>query len=390
MSTLLSDVRTLTRDFISNYSTGTTKDEVIDRAINRAVERIKRNVAIPSDEDIYSFWYTQDKLFYNLPSTFREALHVAYNNRDSNRQSNKWDYFDYLHVLQGAGGARQNRWSITHINGKKQLVMVGYNGYQGSTLITMDALTSPTATASDDASGLAVDTITKVEGTGSLAFDITDSAGTATITFTGLTLDLEDLFDKHGFLKMHCYMTDADIDDVTIKLQSSSGNLYTIVATLNDDGVDFVADEWQKIAWHTDEKVPTGTPDLSAITTVVLEFGLGSTFTSATDFRIDNLFSAYAEKMDLVHYTNTKGTSSAGATLTTLSDPDDVLWYSADYDEYTDVIAQQAALILWPHVRGDKEQFMILKQEFRENLKSFARANPRKRVQGQFKHSLKR
>jgi len=391
MSTTLQNLVNATNDVIGNYSTGSVRTDVTYRAINKAIERIKRNIATPADEVIHSFWFTQDKFFYNLPSAFTEALYVKYNTKTANNPYNGWDYFDYPSVLQGIGGSRKNRWSVTHINGKKQLVMVGYNGIQGQTLITMDSITDPVATASADASGLALDSITKDEGTSSISFDLTDSTGSGIITFTGLDLDFDELFKQHGFLKLRVYMTDNNIDDVTIKVQSSSGNYYTIVATLNDEGVAFTQDEWQTVAWHADEKITVGTPDLTAITEVSFEFGLGSTFTSATDFRIDNFFSVFAEKMDLVHYTNKKGTDSTGATdKTELTAPDDILYYSGDYDEYTDLIAQQAGIILWPQLRGDKEQYTILKQDFKENLKSFARAWPRKRMMGQFRHSLKR
>lgn len=388
MSTTLSNVRELTRDYIGNYSTGSAKVDQIDRAINRSIERIKRDVGLPADEDIYTFWYTQDKLFYNVPSTFREGLYVAYNNKNANTNANQWDYFDYPTVLQGAGGQRHNRWSFTGINGKKQLVMVGYNGQTGNTILTCDTTTD--VAASGDASGLAIDTITKVEGSASLSFDITDSTGTATITFSNLNLDLKDLFDKHGFIKMESYMSDNDIDDVTIKVLSSTGNYYTIAATLNDDGIDFVQDEWQKIAWHTDDKVAVGSPDLTAITEIAVSFGLGSTFTSAVDFRIDNIFTAYAEKMDFVYFTNAKGTDSAGTAKTELNSEDDILYYSGDYDEYTTLIAQRAAIYLWPQLRGDKEAFLLLKGEHKEEIKSFVKAYPRKRRQGQFRHTLKR
>lgn len=388
MSTTLSDLRVLTRDYIGQYSTGSAKDDQIDRAINRGIERVKREIGIPADEDIWTFWYTQDKLFYNLPSTFREGLYVQYHNKNANTLGNMWDYLDYPTVLQKAGNERSNHWSFTHINGKKQLVMVGYNGQQGRTLLTCD--TTDDTAASGDASNLTADTITKVEGSASLNFDITDSSGTATITFSNLDIDLEDLFEKNGFLKLYAYMTDNDIDDVTLKVQSSSGNYYTIVATQNDDGVDFVQDEWQKIAWDTQDKVAVGTPDLTSITTIEVSFGLGSGFTSAVDFRIDNLFSVYAEKMDFVHYTNAKGTDSGGTAKDPLDAPDDILYYSGDYDEYTTLVAQRAAIYLWPQLRGDKEAYMLLKREHREELKVFARAYPRKRRQGQFRHSLRR
>lgn len=385
----MQDVDNLTQDYCGNYSTGTARDDVRYRAINRSIEYLKRVLSVPNDEDIFTFWYTDDQMFYDLPAKFMEALELKYHNPLSNNLGNKWDYFDYPHVLQGAGGVRRNRFSITNINGRKQLVVVGANGISGQTLLTMDDITD--VTVDDDASGLAVNIITKYEGTGAIQFDITNAIGVATVVFSGLNLDLEALFERSGFLKFFAFMTDNEIDSIAIKLQSSTGNYYTIATTVADDGTAFVENEWQKIGFHTEDAIATGTPNLNAITQISIEFDLGAGFVSAADFLIDQLFTAFPEQMDLVMYTNVKGTSADGLTeKDELTLPDDILIFSGDYDDFTDLIAQRAAINLWPQLRGDKEQYILLKQDFQDNLKTFGRRWPRKRVQGTYRHSLRR
>lgn len=385
----LQDLDNLTKDYTGNYSTGTARDEVRYRAENRAIEMCKRLVGLPNDEEIYSFYYTEDQLFYDLPSKFIEAFDLKYNNPNFNTKENKWDYFDYPHVLQGAGGVKQNRWSITHINGRKQVILAGYNGLQGSTILSMDSATN--WAASDDASGLVLDSDVKYQGTGSISFDITASAGVATISRTGLNLDFSSLFNRSGYLKFFAYMTDNDIDSITLRLQSSSGNYYTITVTVADDGTAFAQDEWQKIGFSTVNAIATGTPDTTAITQIDFEFDLGSGFVSAADFRIDQLFTSFPELMDLYMFTDTKGTNNAGDTnKTELTSPDDILYWSGEYEDFTDLVAQRAAINLWPQLRGDKEQYVLLKQDFRDNLKTFARRWPRKRLQSQRRHQLRR
>lgn len=388
MSTSLQDIDNLVQDYCGNYSTGTSRDDVRYRAINRAIEYLKRVIAVPNDEDIHTFWYTDDQMFYDLPAKFAEALELKYHNPLSNRNDNKWDFFDYPTVLQNAGGSRRNRWSVTNINGRKQLVVVGYNGITGQTLLTMDSITDVTVGGS--ASGLALNTITRYEGTGSIQFDI-DSTAVADIVFSNLNLDMEELFERSGFLKFFTKMTDNQIDSITIKLLSSVGNYYTIIATTADDGTDFVADEWQKIGFNTEDAVATGIPDLTAITEITFEFDPGAGFVSAADFLIDQLFTAFPEQMDLVMYTNIKGTDSTGVTdKTELDTPTDLAIFSDDYDDFADLVAQRAAINLYPQLRGDKEAMILLKQDFNDNLKSFGRRWPRKRIQGTFRHSLKR
>ena len=182
-----------------------------------------------------------------------------------------------------------------------------------------------------------------------------------------------------------------NITSVAIKLQSSVGNYYTITTTTADDGTAFVQNEFQKIGFHTEDAVATGTPDLTAITKVTIEFALGASFTSAADFLIDQLFTAFPEQMDLVMLTNIKGTDSTGVTdKALLTSAGDIALFSGDYDDYIDLVAQRSALNLWPQLRGDKEQYILMKQDFAENLKGFARRWPRKRKQGVFRHRLKR
>lgn len=387
MSTTLQDIDNLTKDYCGNYSTGTAKSDVRYRAINRAIEFGKRVLTTPNDEDVFSFWYSDDQLFYDLPAKFLEALELKYNNPLANRNDNKWDYFDYPSVLQNAGGSRRNRWSVTNINGRKQLVVVGYNGLQGQTLLTMDS--TDDVTAEDDAASLELNTLTRYEGVGALQFDLSNATGIGTIVFSGLNLDLEELFERSGFLKFFLFAaTGSSIDDITLRLTSSVGNYYTMNVTVADDGTAFASNEWQKIGFHTEDAVTTGTPDVNAITEISIEF---DTNAALVDVLIDQLFTAFPERMDLVMLSNIKGTAADGTTEKSVLDSgDDILNFSEDYDDYADLVAQRAAINMWPQLRGDKEQYILLKQDFNDNLKTFARRWPRKRVQGVFRHSLRR
>lgn len=386
---LLSDIDVLTQDYIGNYSTGTVKQNIRYRAINRSIEFNKRMVGLPNDEDIYSFYFSADQLFYDLPAKVSEALYLMFNNPLANTRGNKFEYFNYPEILQGAGNTPANKWSLTGINGKKQLIISAANKYGGITLFNLDTIAE--WAASDDASGLEVNSTVKYSGAGSMSFDITDSAGVATLTATGLNLDLQDLFDKYGFIKMQSYMTDNDIDSIALKLQSSDGNYYTMTITTADDGTAFIADDFQKIGFNTKNAVATGTPVLASITQISIEYTLGSTFTSATDFLLDSIFTVYPDKIDLIHLSNVKGyATTTGAEKTTLDTATDVLYYSGDYDDFTDLIAQRAAINLWPQLLGDKEAYQLLKNDYKTNLKSFARRWPRKRVQGSYRTSLRR
>lgn len=390
MSVTLQNVLNYTNDEIGNYTTGNVNNDVKIRAINRAIEWVKRNLGLPTDEKIQTFWFSADQIFYDLNSDFDESLQLLYNDRNLNTPGSRWEYRTYPEIFERTGSARQNLFSITNVNGTKQLVVHGYNRFGSQTILTLDS--DDNWTADDDASNIAVDTNQKYEGTGSLSFDITNATGVASIYNDNVNFDLESLFERHGYIKLWAYMTDNDIDDIAVKLFTDASNYYTITATEADDGTAFAENEWQKIGFAADDAVATGSPDPSQITKIQIEFDLGSGFTSAADFRVDQVFTAYPDKMDFIYYSSIKGTDSTGTTnKTTLTDVTDILSISGQYEDLAEPIAQRAAVLLWPQLKGDKEQYLILKNELKENMKSFARRWPRKRTQNNYyRHVFRR
>lgn len=385
----LQDLSLLTNDMVGNYSTGTVATDVQYRAINRAIEYCKRLVSLPTDERIHTFQFTDDQLFYNIPNDAVESLQVLYNTHEANVANAPWEYYDYPSILQNSNKYRRYRWSITSINGRKQLMLSGKNQNQGQTILTMDSLVNTAASA--DASGLIIDTNIKHEGTGSVSFDITRSAGVATITFSNLTQDLTALFDRLGYIKLFTQMTAANVTSMTLRLQSSAGNHYNITTARADDGTAFKQNSWQKIGFATENAITVGSPNIKAINTIAVSFNLGVSFTSGVDFRLDQMFTAYPDKMNLIYLTDIKGYAIDGVTTKRKLDvATDILLFSNDYDDFAELVAERAAINLWTQLRGDKEAYMMMQSSFKNNASTFTRRYPRKRIQGTFRHLLRR
>jgi hypothetical protein len=385
----LQDALNATKDEIGNYSTGVIVDDVVIRAIMRATDYVKRQMGIPSDEFRQTILFTDDQKYYDLNADNMECLLLLYTDENLNTEQTRWEYENYTDILHRTGGDRTNRWSVTYINGKKQLIVHGYNQNGGQILDEMDNVGD--WVVADDASGLALDTNQKYSGVGSLSFDITNATGVATITNPNVSYDLEALFEQHGYLKLRAYMTDNNIDSITLKLYTDASNYYTIAVDIADDGTEFAQDSFQKIGFACDDAILTGSPDPSDINQIDVEFDLGAGFTTAADFRIDTLFTVVPDSLDLIYYTKYKGTDTTLATYkTTLNVVTDKFLFTSTDEDILEVIAQKAAIILWPQVRGDKEQLMIQKNELRDNMKSFTKRWPRRRVQGTFKTYLRR
>lgn len=390
MSVTLSDIIQDVRYETGSYSTGTNNNPKVINAINRSIEYIKRRLGLPSDEKIHAFSYCADQLYYDLSTDFDESILIKYNNDFYNTPVYEWESFSYPDIIRTTGNSPKKRYAFTSINGRKQLMMVGSNIRSGETIEEFEAIGD--WTDEDDASGLALDTFQKYAGAGSLSFDITNSTGLATLQTTGLSLDLEDLFENNGFIKFWTYMTDNNIDDITLKLMTDNSNYYSIIEDDEDNGDAFSENEWVKIGFPLDNAVTVGTPNSNNITKIRVEYDLGSGFTSATDFRIDQMFSVFPDQMDLIYYSSYKGTDTTGATNKVLLDTvTDKLSIGEMFQDYRGIIAKKAAIILWPQLRGDAQTLIIKKQEFEEEMKTLARSFPRKRgMMNALTHKLRR
>lgn len=383
MSITLGDIKLNARDHLGHYRGSTLDPGQLNRQINRAIEYIKRRFGLPSDEKIFSFNFNEDQIFIDLPSDFDESILVKYQDNYYNRPGYDWTFVSYPDLFRQLGNYPGFKYSFTTINGRKQLMMVGANTRRGELLFDFDAVGD--WVVDDDASSLALDEFQKYTGSGSLSFDITNSTGVATLEIEDLSLDLEDLFENNGYIKFWNYMTDNNIDDVTLKLMVDDSNYYQIVEDDQDDGTAFAENEWTKIGFSLDEATKVGTPSHDdTFTKIRIEYDLGSGFTSATDFRVDQMFTTFPDPMDLVYYSSIKGTDAAGTTnKTQLTADDDKLSIGEFFEDYTDAIARRVALAIMPQLKGDPQWYGVYTQEWNEMMKTLSRTYPRKRTQVQ-------
>jgi hypothetical protein len=379
LNVILSDVLTLTNDYLGNASTGTIDDSMRIRAINRSVEYIKRNLSIPGDETTQTIWYSQDQFFYDLDTDVDELLTLRYADERLNNNASRFEPTPYPEILQRSGMDKRNQFGITHINGAKQIVISGYNRYGGVTIDEISAVGDWTDEA--DASGIALDVDQAYDTNGSLSFDISNSTGTAALQDATVSLDIDSLRQRHGFVKLRTRLSSANIDGMALKLYTDDSNYYTITVTETDAGEDFTANEWLLIGFAMDDAVATGSPTDTDINKIRVEWDLGSGFTTATDFRMDTIYTIIPDELELTFYSNYKGTNAAGTSIQTLSTTSDILSISGHGEDLIDVIAQRAAISLWPQQQGDQNALMELKRDFRENMKGYAKRWPRKRTQ---------
>ncbi len=207
---VVQDIINRANDLIANYTTGSIDLGNRMRAVNSAIEYIKRKMTFPSDEVMKQISFTEDNFYYNLDVDFNEGLFVFYDNPALNFPENAWNYAPYGDILRMSGRQFRsaNYFSWLPINGKMQLLLFGRNLNQGSTLNTFDSIVNPLIAASNDAENLRIDNNIFKEGSGSTAFDIDSGlsgTGKATIKWT-TNFDFTTLLQNGGFFKLWVWL----------------------------------------------------------------------------------------------------------------------------------------------------------------------------------------
>lgn len=389
MSFTLQDVLNLTNDYLGNYTTGNIETAQKYRAINSSIDFIKRRLGLPSDETYQTVLFSSDQIYYDLDSDVNEAFLLKYSNDFYNTPMYFWDYMQDVDMLKRAGNNLDKRWSITNINGRKQLMLLGSNIKGGDTIDPLEEIGDWIVT--NDGSSLVLDTNIKQAGAGSLKTTVAYSAGTVTFRNTNLNLDLSDLFENSGMIKLYCRSTNANITNFKLKIFTDSSNYVTITVSVDDAGNTFVANSFFKVGFKMDEAVETlGTLDKSNITRIDIDVTIPSGFSSGYIW-IDNIFTTFPDELELGFYSSYKGTDSTGATQkTTLNVITDIVGIGNMYNDFIDIIARKAALILFPQLRGDKEYYSVFVTDFNDMLRTLSRTFPRKRLQGSSQHYIQR
>lgn len=388
MSVNVQEILDNLNDYQGNYSTGVLDTEVKLRAINRAIEFLKRKIGFPSDEKIQTFSFCEDQLYYNCAVDYDEGYQLLYHDERLNTPQYEWEYAQYPDILRKTGSSSRQLFSFAPINGRNQIMMLGSNLRKGFTIDSMEYSDDWAVTGS--ASGIETDTFQKYDGSGSIKFDIASSANGG-IERDDFDLDLEDLFENHGRIKFWNYMTDDNIDDITLTLKTDDSNYYTILATTQDNGDAFAEDEWTKIGFVLDDAVAVGTPDSSNITEIKIDYDPGTGFTSAADFRVDLMFSIFPDEMDLLYYSRYKGTDITGVTSkVNLTLATDIVAFGEFFPDYLDLVARRAAMNCYPNLKGDKEFYQVYQSDLNDWIKTICRSHPRKRVIGSYTHKLRR
>jgi hypothetical protein len=377
-------------NFISNYTTGNIDLQQRLDALNMSIADVHRRLGLTCDESIFNFQYTQDNMFTDLPDDFDEPILLYYENDSYNLGDQvgwKWD--KYTRILQNSGLGRgngrygQKTFSSTNINGSKQLVQRGTNMIQGNMINPFNSTNLLSATG--DTTTLAVDNnvFQSVGGSVSFTIDPTQGFGYAGILTSGFgSMSVEQVTRQNNVYKVWSCLQSTAISSIQLILTSSPGNYCIFTATTADDNTPFELQTWFKTQYSWDLVSIAGSPNFNQITSYEVRYNEGTGFGNVAIpyFRINNLYSCFPDSMNLVYYSQYKGTDVTGASPKIILDQlTDLPNFMQFYPDFQNPIALRAAYILMPQLSGDKDFMAMYKSDFEDYIKDLGFIYPRKR-----------
>lgn len=398
MDRSLVPVNTMVGDYCVNYTSGNIDLPQRIRAINRSIEDVHRCLGLTCDETIFNFLYSQDNMFTNLPTDFDEPILLYYQNSNYNMGGQAgWKWNEYTTLLQNSStgstfgwglGYAQGRWgqlmySSTNINGLKQLVQLGSNVIQGRIINPFNTLNLVTGTG--DATNLAVDNNVWINTGGSISFTIDPTLGNgyAGISVSGFgIMSVEQAIQASGIYKVYSYLQSLNISSIQLILTSATGT-YTFTATTQDNNNPFLLQQWFKVQWLQNLVSIAGSPNAQEITSYEIRYNEGAGFglVAIPYFRIDDFYLTFPDSMNLVYYSQYKGTDSTGSVQKIILDSlTDLPNFMQFFPDFINMVALRAAYILMPQLSADKDFMDMYRRDYIENLKDLGKIYPRKRA----------
>ena len=139
---------------------------------------------------------------------------------------------------------------------------------------------------------------------------------------------------------------------------------------------------WSWLDFPLSSVVTTGTPDGTSITQIQVIFNHANTV-SLANLRVDYLYIVTPDYLTCSYYSFYKGTASDGVTKKVFLDDDsDICSFGSIAPALIGLISMNAAIRLFPQLRGDENFFNMYRAEEKETLQLFGRTWGRHRSSG--------
>jgi len=383
-----------TNDFCASYSVTTVSQGNVQRGINRAIEFVQRRLGLPSDKAIQSFWFYEDTPYYNCATGFNELIGLKYNTSansapvdcNPNTPRRRWNVYKDIEIMQLSGQwPDENQVAFTTVNGMSQFLLHGRNQRGAQTINAFNSAGG--LTNSTDISSITVDTNVYKYSNGSLKFNIDTSLSASYFTFSGMW-SIASLLNTNGAYRMYVNFpagTTGYFSNVELRLQSSTGNYYTMNTTVQSDGTAWNSGSWSLLSWQLSNATIVGSPDPTKITSVYVYFNHSGSYAAVTGMRLNYLYQITPDLIDAIYYSAYKGTDTTGTVLKLILDTaSDICSFGSIAPDLILPICLKAAATLSPQILASPEFQAIWKADFLEAMLVFGKVYPRIRATGQY------
>lgn len=355
MSITVNDIVTNLDTNLSDTSTDRVSAAERLQAITEATIWLQQELGNDHQNATYSLNYYDDVHYYKITTAIANLLETADLRRGEKDQTQPFTFkaADEL-AIEIATKFPESSYAIERRDGDSYLVVNHRSKYQYKQIDACDNLTQNGSwladTAASDATNLTVDNVEYEQGTGSFNFDVDVSQSgnnRATIYNTTMNvLNLSSYEDLAAFI-IRFYLPDVtNFSSFTLYWGSDSSNYWSVTVTTDITGSPFIAG-WNRVKFDWSSATMTGTPDVTAVDYMRIDFNYTGSQTDDTNYRIDDIQLTRPERLKFHYITWKLGTSNAGAALTAFTATNDIPYFSGQYDQYKFAVAHMAAALLY-------------------------------------------
>lgn len=263
-------------------------------------------------------------------------------------------------------------------NTRKLLVNIDVSDTQHD-IATMDTLDSGSSTnwvLFGDATNVVLDADNKVQGSGSIKFDLVGSGTTAGISNSNIdSFALNAAIRDAGAAFAWIYVNSiTDLTNFIMRIGSSASNYYQMTETTDQAGNSFVVG-WNLVRFDFVDKTETGTVDDDAITYVAVYMTKDSA--KADDgYRIDDIQLHSGEIYEILYYSKFPWQNTSLTYLENSTSGTD--WINVDTDEIG-LASAKVQMEVYRRLR-DWEMYNVAKSEYNEQLAKYKLIHPSERA----------
>ena len=358
---------------MSNFLTFSELDtEIQSRMQNSAPDQTKRLAAIngaaqniAAEFDIQSS--KREVVFYAVPDgtsiklsdivpDFKNVSNLGY-------LSNGASVIDYRRIEDDAFLLHQSQsvlydeFTVSYNNGEQFVKINSINGFESTQLHSNTSLTDNGTWAVDDvtsdALNLSVNNVNTIDSTGAIQFDVdvTQSANNyALVENSNITsVDLSSYLGL-GKTRMWVHVPSVtNFTSITFRWGSDASNYYYKTVTAQRDGSSFiVGPNSLEFDWSTATTV--GTPDVTDISYIALQFNYSASYTSQVAFRFEEMVTYLPIPYKLTYFTSYLSKTSAGVfqEFLTTTASDELLIPK----RFKNIVVLESLKTLWPMSMG--------------------------------------